>query len=548
MSSPILNAEQQVAVSAREGVWVCIAGPGSGKTRVIVERFKALLESGVPLNEIVSLTFTDAAAKEMGERGGFGSSQTLFRTFHSFCLNILNKERGLLPFAREGSPILGTQPEIFEVVCEILNSHRQRGLTYKAIVEGVSEYKRKAISPERAIEEAIGEEFFLAHAYADYEKKSRERGWLDFDSLILEVVKLLQSNEDVRARYQFRFVQADEGQDTDVNQFNLLKLLTEKHKNIFIVGDENQLIYEWRSALPGSLTSFSRMFPNAKTLYLGTNYRSTKAIVDFVKKIIPVDNGLASHMHPGPESLEGYPPTFTRYRDEIEEMEKVLASVTDPEHTAIIARTNRQLWAFENLCLRQNVKYRLPGKTGFWDLDEVKRVVTMVRERKYGHAPTAAAAVKRAIDGSGILQNYRVQVKFGDKDPAENINAVYQAAVRLGNVTTDEFLRYVQRAQYGHRNRTGLILSTVHQMKGKEADHVFLIGVCQGILPHDKGELTEERRIFFVAASRACKRLNISYFGLPSMFILPFLDESKPFHEQQREIPGTQHVLFEEKI
>lgn len=538
MSFP-LNSEQQTAVGSRGGPWVVVAGPGSGKTEVISKRYVELLKAGVSPDSILSLTFTDAAAKTMGERTGFGSTQSVFRTFHSYCLSVLRKEREHLPYVLRPE-IIGFQPDIFELVCDLCRIHNNR-LKYKEIVEAVSYYKMRGVSPEQAMDEEIGIDLIAAMAYRDYEKKSKERGWLDFDSLIIETVKLLESNEGVCERNQFSEVQLDEAQDTDTNQLRLLKLITRKHKNIFAVGDENQLIYEWRSAQPGSLSNFSQHFPGSKKLFLGTNYRSTKKLVSFFKKIVPVDNGLASHMVPGPNAEEGFNPTITVYKGDLEEMDKILEAVTDNENTAIVARTNRQLWGFENACVRKNIKYRLLGKTGFWDQGETKKLVELVKEEKNAVGP-AGPIVKRVIERSGIINKYRVPFKFGKKNPEENINDAYLVAARFNSI--DDFLKHVNKATHAHRNRSGMMISTVHQIKGKEADHVFLAGVSEGMMPHEKSELAEEKRIFFVACTRAAKFLHMSYSGQPSRFLEPFLNEFETLEQQKNKIPGAQKALF----
>ena len=161
-----------------------------------------------------------------------------------------------------------------------------------------------------------------------------------------ETVKLLETNDEVRTRNQRKYISVDECQDTDVVQFRLLQLIY--GGNIFVVGDENQLIYEWRSAQSGNLSAFGKVFPGATTLYLGQNYRSTRRLVEFFRRILPVDNGLASHLVS--EREEGVPPTFTRFDDDLQEASVVLSKIKDPENTAIIARTNRQLINFQKRC------------------------------------------------------------------------------------------------------------------------------------------------------------------------------------------------------
>lgn len=534
-----LNEEQQTAVDARGGAVVCVAGPGTGKTEVTAKRYIKLLQSGVSPDKIISLTFTDSGAKNMGERAGLGSSQTVFRTFHSYCLGVLRKEREHLPYDLRPE-IIGLQPDIFDLVCEICRILNNR-LRYADIVEAVSYYKMAGLTPDQALENAVGAEMFGAMAYKEYETKSKERGWLDFDSLIIETVKLFESNESVLRRNQFQEVQLDEAQDTDKNQFKLIKLITKKHGNIFIVGDENQLIYEFRSAMPGSLSNFHQYFPGTRKLFLGTNYRSTRRLVEFFKKIIPVDNRLADHMRPAPGAEEGYDPSFTKYNSDFEEMEKTLDHVVDPENTAILARTNRQLWDFENACVRRNIKFRMLGKTGFWDNGETKKLVDLVKAGTRPSEP-AGPAVRRIIEQSRLIQTYRVPFKFRRKNPEENINSAQLIASRFD--TVDEFLKHVNKAKHAHKNRSGMILSTVHQMKGKEAGHVFVTGVSQDLMPHESGDLPEERRIFFVAATRACKFLHFSYTEPASMFIAPFLQDSQSIDEQRATIPGMQQRLF----
>jgi len=183
----------------------------------------------------------------------------------------------------------------------------------------------------------------------------------------------------------------------------------------------------------------------------------------------------------------------------------------------------------------------LLGKTGFWDQGETKKLVELVKEHK-GTIGSAGPIVKRVIEQSGLINKYRVPFKFGQKDPEENINDAYIVSTRFNNI--DDFLKHVNKATHAHRNRSGMMLSTVHQIKGKEADHVFLTGVSQGLMPHDKGDFAEEKRIFFVACTRAAKFLHMSYSGQMSQFLSPFMDEFGTLEEQRNKIPGAQKVLF----
>ena len=341
-------------------------------------------------------------------------------------------------------------------------------------------------------------------------------GWLDFDNCIKEVVKLFETNDTVRRRWQKKYIAVDECQDTDEKQFKLLQLIFAG--NIFAVGDENQLIYEWRSAKSGNLTNFIQKFPGAKTLYLGQNYRSTKKLVEFFKQIIPVDNGIASYMTS--DGLDGAEPTIVEYLYDLQEADRVLSKIQDPEHTAVIARTNRQLFCFQKLCTSRGVKYKFLGKDGFWQQPEVKRLLKLAKESNDDRPATVVLA--DLITKHNLIWIYRNNADV-DNDPVKNLNDAVKMSAGKGTVS--EFLNYLRRLTYATKATKCLTLSTVHQAKGREYDYVFLVGASQGKMPHLNGEIGEERRIFFVACSRAAKHLEISYFGRPSEFLSGYIDK-----------------------
>lgn len=253
-----LNPEQLAGVEAVDGDYVMIAGPGSGKTRVLVERYLRMRSRGIPDKDILNLTFTNAAATEMVERVGLLNSSDVFKTFHSFCLALLKVERGHLPFPTIDT-IIPVRGEQFMLMKELLKTYPAI-TSYFALNDSISRWKAENIGPQQALEEAseAGVTYFHALAYRDYERRMREEGWLDFDALVKETVALLESNDEVRNRNKRKYIAVDECQDTDVTQFRLLQLLY--NSNIFVVGDENQLIYEWRSAQRGNLSNFARTF------------------------------------------------------------------------------------------------------------------------------------------------------------------------------------------------------------------------------------------------------------------------------------------------
>lgn len=526
-----LNPDQLAARNSVEGDYVVVAGPGSGKTRTLLERYTYMRMKGIPAADILNLTFTHSAATEMAERAGIFDAATVFRTFHSFALDLLKRERASLPFQTTDT-IIPVYGQDFQLIKDLLKTYPAIR-SFRTLREKLSEWKASNISPDEAIEREYnnGPMFFYAHAYRDYERICRQQGWLDFDSLMKETVRLLETNDAVRARNQKRFICVDECQDTDVVQFRLLQLLY--NGNIFVVGDENQLIYEWRSAVSGSLSNFNRIFPSAKTLYLGQNYRSTQRLVSFFKKIVPIDNGLASHMVSMRE--EGVDPVFTEFVDDFEEANVIISRITDIKNTAIIARTNRQLLNFQKRCLAANIKSKIVGKKDLWQQNEIKHLLDLAKTHK-GDPRPAAQVLSELITRNNLMGIYRDSGNPNESDPVENLNDVVKMAKDKGNIA--EFLDRMRRLTYARATDKNPILSltTVHQAKGREWKHVFVIGVKQGLMPHQEGEFLEEKRIFFVACTRAADTLNISYYDRRSEFLNDFVEDIEVYGDDDEDI------------
>lgn len=515
-----LDKDQQLCVATLTGVIIVIAGPGSGKTTTLVERFKNLLAHGVSPEDIMSFTFTSEAAGEMAVRAGV---QDVFRTFHSFVLEVMQKERQHIPFELKPS-ILPWEFEDFDLRKKLVQRYPMVRKE-DALKEYISTQKREGRSPDEALEAEKGIGEIFARAYRDYEKESRKEGWLDFDSLMVEAVQLLETNEEVRSRYAKKYIQVDEAQDTDNIQLRLLKLLFTG--NIFFVGDDNQAIYEWRGAGSEVTKNIPQTFPGAKVLYLGTNYRSTGAIVEFVKEITPVDNGLASQMRTA--NPYGERPTFTHYADDYQEAANVLKSISDHPRTAIIARTNRQLFRYQQACFSAGIKCKILGKKAFWEQNEVKQLLSLAKSAKMPASYTAPMILKALVIQHRLLEKYKFSGNPLDSDPADNINSLYKMSAKY--TTIKEFLDYIRRLTYGSKsqNTPCLTLSTIHQSKGREFDHVFVVGVTEGILPHNKAQHTEEKRGWFVACSRAAKKLTVTCYRNPSMFLNDYKDQIVEF-------------------
>ena len=519
MFSIKLNEDQQKVMNAIDGTWVVVAGPGSGKTATLIERHLNMIIKGIPQSDILNLTFTNSAATEMVKRVGLLNAEQVFRTFHSYALELMKTERRHVPF-RMTDTIIPVRGEDYQLLFDLTKAYPAI-TSFRTLQGKISEWKRGNVSPDQAMQESIGREYVLARAYEDYERICREQGWLDFDSLMHEAVELLEKNDDVRQRNQKRYISVDEAQDTDITQFRFLQLLF--GGNILAVGDENQLIYEWRSAQPGNLSNFADKFPGARTLYLGQNYRSSGRLVEFFKDILPVDNGIASYMKT--ENPEGVKPTFKKYFDTDQEIRDVLTQASqDPENSAILARTNRQLFAVQRIAAAKGIKYRNLGKKDFWDQNEVKALLNLAKD--VSQYQSAAGALQQVIEAERLYQRYRNTGDVMNSDPIENLNNVVKIA-REKNTNLAEFLKYINRLTHGRKSRKekDLNLATVHQAKGREWKNVYIIGAEQGLMPHKDGEIAEEKRIFFVACSRAAERLQITWSGSYSMFLEEYQNE-----------------------
>lgn len=497
-----LNPEQQAAVNVREGQYALIAGPGSGKTRVLTERYQRLVEMGCPPYDILNLTFTKEAAESMMRRAK--SSKDQFCTFHSLGYRICNAELG-----RQN-----VEPELrHRLLCKLC---KKWGLEYKELTAFISKCRRNGISPAEALGDDSKYPYSSARAYNEYETERVTAGWTDFDSMLIGAVNLLEDPA-IRARYQFRFVQIDESQDTEACQWRIARLLTEKYNNILAVGDRNQAIYGFRDAVVDFESLMKSIWPNTQVLYLGRNYRSHHKIVDYVRKKAPHISELNERMVSA-RSDTGPDIEYRMFNNEADEAEDALTcAVRDPLNSIIIARTNRMLAPLENLCLTNNIKFHLLGKSGFWKQHEVLKAVDKLRQNPSLPLPTAVSLLWPQLES-----HYRVEdMTEKDNDALENLKTLRDISRKFNSVA--EFVGYANRAAHARQSARGVTLSTVHQAKGTEFTNVFVIGCRTGMMPHEKGELDEERRIFFVACSRAKDRLRLSFAGAPSMFIRPEL-------------------------
>lgn len=293
-----LNSEQEVVVSLRSGHYSVMAGPGSGKTAVLVERYSQLINEGVSPDQILSLSFTSSAAKNLRDRveakvgklSGKRTSGAL--TFHSLGLSFTTQEAHEFPFKLAEFPLC-PEPVALKLSGE---AARRYEIDPRTLRPYISLQKRRRVNFSDAIKatEISGRDIKLALAYKDYQRRLRESETLDFDSLLYEMVELLEKKPDVRQRWLYDFCQIDESQDCCGLEWKLIELLSTG--SLLAVGDAGQGVYGFRGSDPKLFLNMDQMFSGTKKFYLAQNYRSTSSLVDFLKTIGPVPD-LAEKFH-----------------------------------------------------------------------------------------------------------------------------------------------------------------------------------------------------------------------------------------------------------
>jgi len=539
-----LNPEQQQAVNFGEGAVNVLATAGSGKTTVLVKRAERLFKEGATPDDVLALTFTVEAAHNMETRLGLKVPKDQrggFRTFHSFCLNLVRREAKYLPYGLSSEPF-PDGPVLSKLLLQAMKENGIRRKQFEEVRAYISKKKRERIPPNTILDnDNVYDDPMFFRTYQKYEQLLHDGGMLDFDSMIVEAVNILEKYPEVRDMWQFKWVMCDEGQDTDNLQFRLLQLVSERHGNVFVVGDFCQALYAFRGAHPENLVQFANWFPGAKTIILPENYRSTPEIVQFSKQNAPLKNELTDNIRTS-NPVSNVPIEFRMFAGPNEEAESTLAQAhTDPGNSAVLARTNQQLGIYETLCLQHNIKFHLLGRSGLWNKPEIRTLVNLAgfcmgnkSPEKYSEQLLAPfrSRIRTMIAHDAlqdIIRHARLEELYSNEDYSEdenfavsNLRTVADIAKRFGYIS--EFLNHARKAAHASRkSKTALTLSTVHQAKGLEWKNVFVVGVQERKMPHERGDLEEEKRIFYVAISRAAKKLRLSFAGTPSIFLQPYL-------------------------
>ncbi len=617
-----LNPEQREAVLTTEGPLLIHAGAGSGKTRVIAHRTAYLIaEKKVPSWNILAVTFTNKAAQEMRLRvqkllrdQQFSSTPWVL-TFHSLCVRILRQDIEKLGQGYDRTFTIYDQDDSVRVVKNCIKDLGidQKLLAPRPTLGAISAAKNRAQSSNlyAASADYLDERrAAISRVYELYESRLRDNNALDFDDLLLKTVRLLENSKEVREKYnhKFQYILVDEYQDTNPLQFRLIELLTQKQKNICVVGDEDQSIYKWRGADISNILNFESKFPGAKTIRLEQNYRSTQVILDAAGSVV------GHNFQRKGKSLWTSNPRGERVRyhqapSAEAEARFVAQCILDHRESqfdiraAVLYRTNSQSRLFEEAMRRVGLSYNIVGGFSFYERREVRDITAYL---KLALNPNDSVALQRVInspprgigkstieilerrakdagvtlweaisqlveqpEGLGTravsaLKQFRSLVKelrqislaaagadarhplmlVSDVVKETIIRTGYDELLKLEN--TDEAIARLDNLQelvnaavdYDDRGEEGLrefidhaalvsdaddykqdvpvTLMTAHSAKGLEFPLVFIVGLEQGIFPHsrsvgDEGELEEERRLAYVAMTRAEKYLYVTH-------------------------------------
>lgn len=567
-----LNPDQKKAVLETEGSMIILAGAGSGKTRVLTYKVVYLInEKGVDPDNILMVTFTNKAAGEMKDRirKMFRSSDPTVSTFHSLCAKILRIDGENIGIPKNF--VIYDEEDQKDAIKEAFKLLGISTKEYKpsSILAVISQAKNELIDHLSYRNYARG--YFqetVAKVYPVYQKILKDNLALDFDDLILKTVNLFKTNPLVLSKYQnkFRYILVDEYQDTNHAQYQFTKMLSEKYKNISVVGDFSQSIYSFRGADFQNLSKFKEDFKDVKTFSLSQNYRSTQKILDAASSVISKNTS-----HPilslWTENQKGEDLTIYEAGSEHEEAEFIVTQISDIKYQkpdlsfsnfSVLYRTNAQSRVIEEVFLHQGIPYILIGGTRFYERKEIKDLlaflkallnpkdkISLLRIEKLGKArfekfmsfsreagsrsagqknfenQTTIEILDKVIKETGYLTLYDERDE-DDIQRLENIKELRSVAIEFPNLS--QFLEnvalveqeYLPDKPKGDEKKDAVNLMTFHAAKGLEFSVVFMVGMEEGLFPHsrslmDRNEIEEERRLCYVGMTRAKEKLFLSF-------------------------------------
>lgn len=550
-----LNDRQLEAATAGDGPLLITAGAGSGKTKTLTQRLAFLIQKGVPADQIVAITFTNKAADEIKRRvypEVKSGTMPFLGTFHSLGAKILRENPS---FGRTRGFIIFDGDDSLKLVKNIIKSldlDKER-FPANAFLGKISKIKSELLRTED-----INDEVFLK-IFESYEANLAEENAFDFDDLIEKVGRLFLENAETLQKYRkrFRYILVDEYQDINQSQYELVKLLASEHRNLSVVGDDCQSIYSFRGSDFRNFLNFEKDWPEAKIVTLDQNYRSTKNIIQAAGGVIR-HNTLQRPKTLWTENETGNLVNIFGAYDAEAEAEWLAERITELEgeqkDTAILFRTNAQSRPIEQFFIYNQIPYQIYGGLKFYERKEIKDIVACLR---YGFNPRDAVSRDRietsfykkpATDLIAqlpeitpslspteligfILQtsNYPALLAAKFKNPEERMENIAElVGFASESNSLEELLEKISLFQANdemkNADKPAVKMMTIHLSKGLEFKNVFIAGATEGILPHHRslasqGELEEERRLMYVAMTRAKEKLFISFFNFASRFL-----------------------------
>lgn len=589
-----LNKQQESAVKHMNGPCLVVAGAGSGKTRVLTSRIVNLIENGVRPQNILAITFTNKAAREMRDRlirfGVFGVDQVFVGTFHQFGLKVIRENLDKCGLDKNFSIV--DSDDVLSIIKKILKEHNYdpKSVSPSYIKNRISFIKNENLTDKDiSVYFSSNNEQIALEVYYEYEKVLKTNNSVDFDDLLLIPAKLFKSDDQLLDKYQehFKYILIDEYQDTNEVQYQLIKLLSSKYRNLFAVGDPDQSIYMFRGANYKNILNFERDYPDAKVFPLLINYRSTQNILNAANGVIShnlerKDKDLSSVLGIG-EKIK-----FTSSYDEkheitlvVEEIKKLIDKGYDYKDIAIFYRTNAQSRVVEEGIVKANIPYKIVGSFYFYSRKEIKdlicylrlivnphddislrRVINVpkrgigdkyindleikarnenismfdaindakgntfkdiiIKLRKDSEVLSITELVDKVLDESGMKKDLESDESLENELRLDNLNEFKSITTTFENKTGSndisdflEEISLVADIEEHRKNDNAVTLMTLHSAKGLEFKVVFIVGMEDGIFPHqnsfcEAGGLEEERRLCYVGITRAKEKLYLS--------------------------------------
>lgn len=586
-----LNKEQIEAVKTIDGPVLVMAGAGSGKTKVLTTRIAYLIEEGIPSYNILAITFTNKAAAEMRDRVSnlIGDVSSFIGTFHSLGVRIIRENHDVLGLPNNFTIIDSddTNTIIKKLLKEMNLDSKQYSPSY--VRNRISFIKNQMLTDgelDRLFNTPMDK--VVVEVYHRYNNKLKTSASVDFDDLLLLPVNLFKERKDILEYYQdkYRYILIDEYQDTNPVQYKLSVMLSNKYKNIFVVGDMNQSIYAFRQADFRNISNFEKDFKGAKVIKLEHNYRSTNNILSAANEVIK-HNTERKDLKLFSDNGDGVKIKYTRAYDEkheialvIDEIKHLLSEGYKNEDIAILYRTNAQSRAIEDVFLAKGIPYKVFGSYYFYNRKEIKDLISYLRliynphdeislrrvinTPKRGIGESAIAAIEErakqqnismfdaletrkelefkeiiedlikrseslsltelideVLERSGMKKELESSKALEDEIRLENLMEVKSITAsfeeRTGSANLGDFLEEVSLiADISNHTEDGdvVTLMTLHSAKGLEFPVVFLVGMEEGLFPHNmslmENNLEEERRLCYVGITRAKERLYLT--------------------------------------